>query len=73
MAEQETAKARLNQVQNKDMNKAASPTAFENTDSDRSSATAQLAAQLLDEDEYTFIEESESFAAENQIEYGEKK
>ena len=73
VAEQETAKARLNQVQNKDMNKAASPTAFENTDSDSSSATAQLAAQLLDEDEYTFIEESESFAAENQIEYGEKK
>ncbi len=70
VAEQETAKARLNKSLNKtsslrDMDDTTPPGA--------NSATAQLAAQLFDENEYDFIEESESFAAEDEIEYGEKK
>ena len=70
VAEQETAKARLN----KSLNKTSSSRALDDTTPPgANSATAQLAAQLFDESEYDFIEESESFAAEDEIEYGEKK
>ncbi|MEE0133000.1 MAG: excinuclease ABC subunit UvrC [Treponema sp.] len=70
VAEQEAAKARLN----KSLNKTSSLRDVDDTTpSGTNSATAQLAAQLFDENEYDFIEESESFAAEDEIEYGEKK
>ena len=70
VAEQETAKARLN----KSLNKTSSSRDMDDTTPPgANSATAQLAAQLFDENEYDFIEESESFAAEDEIEYGEKK
>lgn len=70
VAEQEAAKARLN----KSLNKTSSSRDMDDTTpSGTNSATAQLAAQLFDENEYDFIEESESFAAEDEIEYGEKK
>lgn len=70
VAEQEAAKARLN----KNLNKTSSLRDVDDTTPPgANSATAQLAAQLFDETEYDFIEESESFAAEGEIEYGEKK
>ena len=70
VAEQEAAKARLN----KSLNKTSSSRDMDDTTPPgANSATAQLAAQLFDENEYDFIEESESFAAEDEIEYGEKK
>lgn len=70
VAEQETAKARLNKSLNKT---SSSRDVDDTTPSGTNSATAQLAAQLFDENGYDFIEESESFAAEDEIEYGEKK
>lgn len=70
VAEQETAKARLNEGLSE---KASSRALDDTTPPSANSATAQLAAQLFDENEYNFIEESESFAAEDEIEYGEKK
>lgn len=70
VAEQEAAKARLNKSLNKT---SSSRDVDDTTPSGTNSATAQLAAQLFDENEYDFIEESESFAAEDEIEYGEKK
>ncbi len=70
VAEQEAAKARLN----KSLNKTSSSRDMDDTTPPgANSATAQLAAQLFDENEYDFIEESESFAAEDEIEYGKKK
>lgn len=70
VAEQDTAKTRLN----KGLHQTASSRGLEDTaSSETNSATAQLAAQLFDESEYDFIEESESFAAEEEISYGEKK
>lgn len=70
VAEQETEKARLNEGLSE---KASSRALDDTTPPGANSATAQLAAQLFDENEYDFIEESESFAAEDEIEYGEKK
>lgn len=70
VAEQETAKARLNEGLS---GKASSRALDDTTPPSTNSATAQLAAQLFDESEYDFIEESESFAAEDEREYGEKK
>lgn len=70
VAEQEAAKARLNKSLNKT---SSSRDVDDTTPSGTNSATAQLADQLFDENEYDFIEESESFAAEDEIEYGEKK
>lgn len=70
VAEQETAKARLNEGLSE---KASSRALNDTTPPGTNSATAQLAAQLFDESEYDFIEESESFAAEDEREYGEKK
>lgn len=70
VAEQETAKARLNEGLSE---KASSRALDDTTPPGANSATAQLAAQLFDESEYDFIEESESFAAEDEREYGEKK
>ena len=70
VAEQETAKARLNEGLS---GKASSRALDDPTPPSTNSATAQLAAQLFDESEYDFIEESESFAAEDEREYGEKK
>ena len=70
VAEQETAKARLNEGLSE---KASSRALDDTTPPGANSATAQLAAQLFDESEYNFIEESESFAAEDEREYGEKK
>lgn len=70
VAEQETAKARLNEGLS---GKASSRALDDTTPPGANSATAQLAAQLFDESEYDFIEESESFAAEDEREYGEKK
>ena len=70
VAEQDAAKTRLN----KGLHKTALSRGLEDTaSSETNSATAQLAAQLFDESEYDFIEESESFAAEEEISYGEKK
>ncbi len=70
VAEQDAAKTRLN----KGLSAKASPKDLDDTaPSGTNSATAQLAAQLFDEDEYEFMEENESFAAEDEIEYGEKK
>ena len=69
VAEQDAAKTRLN----KGLSAKASPKDLDDTaPSGTNSATAQLAAQLFDEDEYEFMEENESFAAEDEIEYGEK-
>lgn len=70
VAEQETAKTRLNEGLSE---KASSRALDDTTPPSTNSATAQLAAQLFDESEYDFIEESESFAAEDEREYGEKK
>ena len=70
VAEQETAKARLNEGLSE---KASSRALDDTTPSGTNSATAQLAAQLFDETEYDFIEESESFAAEDEREYGGEK
>lgn len=70
VAEQEAAKALLNKSLNKT---SSSRDVDDTTPSGTNSATAQLAAQLFDENKYDFIEESESFAAEDEIEYGEKK
>ena len=70
VAEQDAAKTRLN----KGLHQTALSRGLEDTaSSETNSATAQLAAQLFDESEYDFIEESESFAAEEEISYGEKK
>lgn len=70
VAEQDAAKNRLN----KGLHQTASSRGLEDTaSSETNSATAQLAAQLFDESEYDFIEENESFAAENERDYGEKK
>ena len=70
VAEQDAAKTRLN----KGLHQTASSRGLEDTaSSETNSATAQLAAQLFDDSEYDFIEENESFAAENERDYGEKK
>ena len=70
VAEQDAAKTRLD----KGLHQTALSRGLEDTASgETNSATAQLAAQLFDESEYDFIEENESFAAEEEISYGEKK